>query len=81
MMKRKFGDSLRSKTDIAMVNETFCKIPCHNLVVLIHETRELEGDEVEMAGSVAAFEVFGHWARKVKSVPPFAEAAKEGAPT
>lgn len=37
MMKRKFGDGLRSKTDVAMVNETLCKILCHNLVVLIHE--------------------------------------------
>ena len=33
MMKRKFGDGLRSKTDVAMVNETLCKILCHNLVV------------------------------------------------
>jgi hypothetical protein len=41
MMKRKFGDSLRSKTDVAMVNETLCKILCHNLVVLIHEMYEL----------------------------------------
>ncbi len=41
MMKRKFGDSLRSKTDTAMVNETLCKILCHNLVVLIHEMYEL----------------------------------------
>ncbi len=41
MMKRKFGDSLRSKTDIAMVNEALCKILCHNLVVLIHEIHEL----------------------------------------
>jgi transposase len=41
MMKRKFGDSLRSKTDTAMVNETLCKVLCHNLVVLIHETEEL----------------------------------------
>jgi len=41
MMKRKFGDSLRSKTDTAMVNETLCKILCHNLVVLIHEMHEL----------------------------------------
>lgn len=41
MMKRKFGDSLRSKTDVAMVNEVLCKVLCHNLVVLIHETREL----------------------------------------
>lgn len=41
MMKRKFGDSLRSKTDTAMVNEALCKILCHNLVVLIHEAHEL----------------------------------------
>jgi transposase len=41
MMKRKFGDSLRSKTDVAMVNETLCKVLCHNLVVLIHEMHEL----------------------------------------
>lgn len=41
MLKRKFGDSLRSKTDTAMVNETLCKAICHNLVVLIHETHGL----------------------------------------
>ena len=41
MIKRKFGDSLRSKTDVAMANETLCKILCHNLVVLIHEMYEL----------------------------------------
>ena len=46
MMKRKFGDSLRSKTDTAMVNETLCKILCHNLVVLIHEMCELGIDPV-----------------------------------
>lgn len=34
-------DSLRSKGDIAMVNETLCKLLCHNLVVLIHEIYEL----------------------------------------
>jgi len=41
MLKRKFGDSLRSKTDTAMINETLCKVLCHNLVVLIHEMHEL----------------------------------------
>jgi transposase len=46
MMKRKFGDGLRSKTDVAMVNETLCKILCHNLVVLIHEMCELGIDPV-----------------------------------
>jgi transposase len=41
MLKRKFGDSLRSKTPTAMVNESLCKVLCHNLVVLIHEMHEL----------------------------------------
>jgi len=41
MMKRKFGDSLRSRTDTAMVNEALCKALCHNIVVLIHEMHEL----------------------------------------
>jgi hypothetical protein len=42
----KFGDGLRSKTDVAMVNETLCKILCHNLVVLIYEMCELATDPV-----------------------------------
>jgi transposase len=46
MMKRKFGDGLRSKTDVAMVNETLCKVLCHNLVVLIHEMYELGVDPI-----------------------------------
>jgi len=41
MVKRKFGDYLRSKTDVAMLNEALCKILCHNIVVLIHEMHEL----------------------------------------
>lgn len=41
MMKRKFGDSLRSKTERAQINETLAKVLCHNLVVLIHEMYEL----------------------------------------
>jgi hypothetical protein len=52
-MKRKFGDSLRSKTDVAMVNETLCKILCHNLVVLIHEMCELGIDPVFWPSSPA----------------------------
>lgn len=41
MVKRKFGDSVRAKTDTAMVNEVLCKILCHNLCVLIQEQCEL----------------------------------------
>lgn len=41
MIKRKFGDAVRSKSDVAQVNESLCKMLCHNLVVLIHEMYEL----------------------------------------
>lgn len=41
MIKAKFGDSLRSKTDVAMRNETLCKIICHNICVLINESAQL----------------------------------------
>jgi len=47
MIKRKFGDALRSKSDVAMANETLCKILCHNLVVLIHEMHELGIDPTD----------------------------------
>jgi len=36
-VKRKFGDSVISKTDTAMVNEVLCKFLCHNLTCLIQE--------------------------------------------
>jgi hypothetical protein len=37
----KFGDSVRSKTDTAMVNEALCKVLCHNVCCLIQSAREL----------------------------------------
>jgi transposase len=37
MVKAKFGDSVRSKTTVAMVNEALVKILCHNLVV-VHQS-------------------------------------------
>jgi transposase/predicted nucleic acid-binding Zn finger protein len=42
MIKAKFGDSLRSKTKTAQVNEALCKILCHNLCCLIQSMYELE---------------------------------------
>ena len=41
MMKRKFGDSVRSKTEVACRNEVLAKVLCHNLVVVVHEMHEL----------------------------------------
>ncbi len=46
MVKRKFGDSVRSKTDTAMVNEVLCKFLCHNLCCLIQEECELGIDPI-----------------------------------
>jgi len=40
MCKRKFGDSLRSKTDVAMKNETLCKFIAHNICCVIQEIYE-----------------------------------------
>lgn len=46
MLKAKFGDSVRSKTDTAMKNEVLCKIICHNIVVLISAMYELGIDPI-----------------------------------
>lgn len=40
MIKSKFGDSVRSKTDVAMKNEVLAKMVCHNIVCVIHELYE-----------------------------------------
>lgn len=45
-IKRKFGDSVRSRCDYAMTNEVLCKILCHNICCLIQEQCEL-GIEVD----------------------------------
>ena len=49
MIKRKFGDSLRSKTDTAMKNETLCKILAHNLCCCISAWYELGIEPAEWA--------------------------------
>jgi hypothetical protein len=41
MIKSKFGSRIRSKTEVAMVNEVLCKILCHNLCVLVQSIYEL----------------------------------------
>jgi transposase len=41
MIKMKFGASVRAKTPTAQVNETLCKILCHNICVLIQSIYEL----------------------------------------
>lgn len=44
MIKRKFGERLRSKHKTAQTNEVLCKILCHNLSCLIHSMYELGVD-------------------------------------
>jgi transposase len=46
MLKAKFGDSIRSKTDIAMKNELLAKIICHNICCLISAMYELGVDPI-----------------------------------
>jgi len=41
MIKAKFGDALRSKTETAQINEALCKILAHNLCCLIQSMFEL----------------------------------------
>ncbi|HEV3258371.1 MAG TPA: transposase [Gemmataceae bacterium] len=41
MIKAKFRDNVRSKTDTAMKNEVLCKILCHNVCCLIMSQLEL----------------------------------------
>lgn len=46
-MKRKFGETIRSKTPTAQRNELLLKCLCQNIVCLIHEIHE--------SGATAAF--------------------------
>ena len=41
MIKGKFGDSLRSKSDTAQINEVLCKVLCHNLCCLVQSFYEM----------------------------------------
>lgn len=46
-IKRKFGDTIRSKSPVAQRNEALLKVLCHNLVCVIHE--------IQASGITAAF--------------------------
>lgn len=41
MIKAKFGDALRSRTERAQVNEALCKVLCHNICCPIQAMYEL----------------------------------------
>jgi transposase len=39
-LKRKFGENIRSRTQVAQVNEILCKLVAYNLTVVVHEMFE-----------------------------------------
>jgi transposase len=49
MIKARFGERLRSKTERAQINEALIKVLCHNICVVIQSIHEL-GLEVEFMG-------------------------------
>ncbi len=52
-IKRKFGDSLRSKSTVGQFNEVLCKVIAHNLCVLIAAIHELDLPAPEFADPTA----------------------------
>ncbi len=44
MIKAKFGDGVRSRTEAAQTNEALCKVLCHNLCCLVQAMYELKID-------------------------------------
>jgi Transposase DDE domain len=64
-VKRKFGDSVRSKTPTAMKNEVLAKLVCHNISQLVHLMYELGidpnfgGETVEDGPAVLPFRMPG----------------------
>jgi transposase len=59
MIKAKFRDHVRSKTNAVMVKEVLCKIICHNICCLIHEVHELG---IEVTSSVPLGQLKNHGA-------------------
>jgi hypothetical protein len=56
MMKRKFGDSIRSRNPVAMANEVYAKVLCHNLCCLIMSQCELGIEPIFWGEQTAASE-------------------------
>lgn len=42
IIKGKFGERLKSKTEKAQINEMLCKVLCHNLCCVIQSMYELD---------------------------------------
>jgi hypothetical protein len=61
-MKRKLGDTFRSKTRTAQVNELLMKVLCHNLICVVHEVQE--------SGAVAMFPALAACTTNQVALPP-----------
>ncbi|HZZ26887.1 MAG TPA: transposase [Pirellulales bacterium] len=59
MLKAKFGDAVRSKTDVAMKNEVLAKILCHNIVCLISAIYEIGIDPTFWTNTASVQKVAG----------------------
>lgn len=55
MIKRKFGNSLKTRKDVSQVNEILMKCVCHNLCVLIGESFE-SGLNIDLISSKEEYE-------------------------
>lgn len=88
MLKAKFGDSVRSKTDTAMKNEALCKFVCHNICCLIMSQLELgidasfwgEAPAVQPLTLVAPVTPIPATAVAVTAVPPAVQPTTAPAP-
>jgi transposase len=60
MIKGKFGDSVRSKSDIGQLNEVLCKVLCHNLCVIIQAIHESGIDPTFCAERLVAQKTVGN---------------------
>ncbi len=58
MIKGKFGDAVRSKSDVGQVNEVLAKVLCHNMCVLIRATHDLGVEPTFGAGSGVEPKIF-----------------------
>ena len=51
MIKGKFGDSVRSKSEVGQVNEVLAKVLCHNICVVIRAAHDLGVEPIYGSGS------------------------------
>ena len=68
MIKAKFGERLRCKTETEQINEALCKVLCHNLCVVIQSVHEL-GIETSFTQAEAAEYFLDYLSQPVRDDP------------